>query len=367
MSGRGCRDCRGYSYGRALCDSCVVKCLEARVLSLVEKLLPNGKYDPRRREYQVGSLAGEAGKSLGIAIGGRKNGRWIDRNTKEKGNLLGLIAALCCHGDRIEALRWGLRWLGEPEGQRPARPLPVHAPDDDIKTRGIAERIWEKEGVPVRRGDWIVRYLAESRGIPLERLAWANGGKLPDVLRFHARLWNRETSRFYPAMIAKIVGLDGQFLGIHRTWLSERGGRVDKAPIEDPKMTLGRFSAQGGCIRLWGPRWSEATDEDTLGLSEGIEDGLSAALLYPSWRIAAGVSSDGLMKIRIPPVFGRIALITQNNKPGSSAAPWGAEVRERFLCEGREVWLLNVPREVKDLNELLVKFGKRPPAIARPG
>jgi hypothetical protein len=360
MSGSGCRDCHGHSYGRALCDGCVVKRLKERSGSLVEELLPNGKYkDNRRRDWRVGSLGGEAGESLSIAIGGDNNGQWLDRATDEKGNLLGLIAELCCHGDRVEALRWGLRWLGEPERQRPPRPLPVHAPDDDTKTRGIAERIWEQEAVLVRRGDWIDRYLAESRGIPLERLAQANGGKLPDVLRFHPRLRHPENGRCYPAVVAKIVGPDGQFLGIHRTWLIERDGRVDKAPVVDAKMSLGRFGAHGGCIRLWRTKWHEATDEDTLGLSEGIEDGLSAVLLYPGWRVAAGVSADGLKKIRIPPVFVRIALIMQNNKPGSTAAPWGSEVRARFKREGREVRLLKVPRGVKDLNELLVKFGKR--------
>jgi hypothetical protein len=332
--------------------------LNLRISSLYPELLPAAEV--RGMWARVGSLAGEKGDSLAIYLKGPKQGRWRDYAADVGGDALDLIAQIHCNGNIREAMDWGRQWLGGSErkrDRRSARPLPAHAPDDDTKTRKSAERIWQ-DAVPLSRGDLVSRYLA-ARAVDLEKLAEANDGKLPGSLRFHPRVWNGETRRHYPAMVAKIVGLDGQFLALHRTWLVEgEDGRVTKAHLEDPKMTLGRYRQEGGAIRLWGVRWGEATDGDMLGLSEGIEDGLTAALLYPSWRVAAGVSQGGLLSIAIPSVLVRITLIMQNDlKP--QAIQLLARIRDRFRREGRELSLLRVPREVKDLNELAVKFGKR--------
>jgi hypothetical protein len=363
MSGSSCRDCGRASFGHEFCGRCVGKRLaEKWVRNVVEELLPAGHYEKGGREYRVGSTAGEPGRSLAIVIGGAKSGVWHEKASDEGGDLIKLTGR-CLGGGNAEGLAWARKYLGQSERQRTARPLPVHAPDEDIKNHKFAERIWEEKALPHRRGDMVHRYFDEERGLDLEWLAQANDGKLPDVLRFVPRLWHRESGLFYPAMVAKIVGPDGQFLGIHRTWLIERGGRVEKAPLGKlAKMTLGSFAKQGGCIRLWHPRWHEATDEDTLAVSEGIEDGMSAAMLYPSWRVAAGVSLSGLLSIVIPLVFVRIVVVVQNDPPSEpgrrGAVELIEEVRARFRRQGREVQLLKVPREVKDLNDLLRTFGK---------
>jgi hypothetical protein len=330
--------------------------LAVHILVLVHELLPGGKRSGNW--WRVGSLAGEAGESLVVTLRGAWQGRWKDYALDVRGDALDLVAQVLFYGDVRKAMDWARQWLGHSERKRDRgvrRPVPVHTPEDDTKTGKIAEeKIWRPAKLLIR-GDYVDRYLRESRGIYLERLAEVNGGKLPSTLRFHPRVLHAETKRWYPAMVAQILSPDGQFLAVHRTYLCERDGRVDKAPVgKSAKKTLGHFTDQGGCIRLWRPNWDEATEEDTLALSEGIEDGLTGALLYPSWRVAAGGSAYGLEKIQIPPVFSRIVLITQNDKQGSFAA----RLRDRLHRENREVQLLNVPRKVKDLNELLVKFGK---------
>jgi hypothetical protein len=242
-SGSVCRDC-GCTfpgmYIHPLCAGCVAKRFVERAGEVVDELFPEGAYERGGRECRVGSFAGERGRSLVIAIGGPKSGLWYEHNSGAKGNLIGLVAQLCCNGDRRAALQWARQWLGQPE-HRKARPVPVRAPEDDGETRERAADMWS-EAVPLRRGDMVDRYFAE-RGICLERLAQANDGKLPGSLRFHPRVWNGEARRYYPAMIAKIVGLNERFLGVHRTWLLEdENGRVGKAHLKAPKMTLGRFT-----------------------------------------------------------------------------------------------------------------------------
>jgi hypothetical protein len=276
-SGRGCRDCGRASYGYVLCADCFHKRLAERVRDLVEELLPNGHYENCGREYRVGSIAGEPGRSLEIAIGGPRSGLWCDHGSDRKGNLFGLIGPIRCRGAGVgEALQWALKWLGQPERQRPPRPLPEHAPSDGAQNRERALKRWE-EARRLSRGDWVLRYLL-GRAIDFEKVALANGGNLSPALRFHPRLWNAETQRFYPAMVAAIIGPEGQSLAAHRTWLVEdEDGRVIKAPLKSPKKTLGNFTPEGGCIRLLHPNWREATDRDVLAISEGIEDGLTVA------------------------------------------------------------------------------------------
>jgi hypothetical protein len=374
MNGSSCRDCRGHSYGRALCDRCVVKRLEERICSVVDELFPNGVYKNNRRECRIGSLSGEAGESLCIAIGGKNNGRWKDWSTDEKGNLLGLIAAVECHGNRIEALRWGLRWLGEPEHQRPPRPLPVHEPEVESENYKRAVRLW-REAVPLQRGDMVWQYLSGFRGIDLERWAQANNGKLPACLRFHPRVWNGESGRAWPAMLAAVVGRDGRFRATHRTWLGTVNGRVEKAPLVDPKMTLGSYKGEGGngCIRLWRANWDQATGEDTLALSEGIENAMTTVQFATDplrLRVAAGVSLSALMETWVPRIFDRIILIADNDQEPGPVALF-KKVCERFKRESRELEILRAWRGVKDVNEQVTKFGLRPkpltptPAIER--
>jgi hypothetical protein len=72
-------------------------------------------------------------------------------------------------------------------------------------------------------------------------------GRQPWALRFHPALWNEETQRHWPALVAAIVDPEGQLTAVHRIWLAPDGS--GKAPLRDRKMTLGRYA--GGVIRLW--------------------------------------------------------------------------------------------------------------------
>ena len=72
----------------------IVDQLAGSVAALGEYLLPNGQRDGP--EWRVGSVRGEAGKSLGVHLTGTKAGVWSDFASGECGDLLDLIQA--CQG-----------------------------------------------------------------------------------------------------------------------------------------------------------------------------------------------------------------------------------------------------------------------------
>jgi len=66
--------------------------LSARIDSVVEHLLPDGKRIGE--EWCIGNTSGDAGKSMGVRLAGDRSGVWIDRNTGQSGDALGLWMAV---------------------------------------------------------------------------------------------------------------------------------------------------------------------------------------------------------------------------------------------------------------------------------
>ena len=131
------------------------------------------------------------------------------------------------------------------------------------RTRRIesAKRIWD-EACPTP-GTLVETYLI-SRSITL----------LPDCIRFHPQLKHADTGLPFPAMVCRVDGPNGEFVGIHRTYLTHDGRA--KANVTRPKMALGPIG--GGAVRL-------APAGEALALAEGVETGLSVqqASQIPTW------------------------------------------------------------------------------------
>jgi hypothetical protein len=337
--------------------------LGARMHSLAPELLPRGKRN--HVWWRVGSLAGEEGQSLAVNLGGLKRGRWYDYASGEHGDALDLVAQIACHGDLVAAMDWARQWLGRPECPR-ERPAPTAgsgramAEDQLVRHRKRVMAIWLASN-PLERGDFVWRYLAD-RGIDLGRLP-----RLPAALRCHPGLWNWESRRAWPAMVALIGDAEGRNCAVHRTWLAERNlafedqPKVGKAPLQDPKLSLGAF--RGGYIRLWrgnGGPWNSLKPGEALLLAEGIEDLLSYVQFEPQWRAACAVSLSFMMAIALPPEFTEIRILSQRDPritadgKGVQLSPARRLLRKvitRFEAEGRTVYYWAPPVYVKDCNE----------------
>lgn len=115
--------------------------LETRIEAVVRALLPAGRRDGH--EWRVGSVMGEAGKSLGVHLTGEKVGIWSDFHSGERGDVIDLWKAV--KGlDLVAALDDIRAWLGverprlhqptKPQWRRPAMPKPA-PPERD--SRGL--------------------------------------------------------------------------------------------------------------------------------------------------------------------------------------------------------------------------------------
>lgn len=372
--------------------------LADRIGALASELLPLGGHAHGRQEWQEAKQAkGGLGDSLTVRLTGPKAGQWGHFAAGRSGDALGLIAYLRTGGDRSEAVKWALGWLGWKTGVPPqaravreagggARARETGQARDEDARRRAAHALFLGAARQLRNTP-VEAYLA-GRGLALEVLARHSGGRQPGALRYAAQLkypGGKGGPALYPAMLAGIhrpplsPGEPGRFQAVHRTWLAERDGGTVKAPVRNPKKSLGTL--RGGACLLWrglrvDPATGEASygrriadlaragpvhpDERTLVIAEGIEDALTIAHEEPRYRVWAGISLSAMRHLAIPPPLDRVIFYVDNDpelldtKHGPRRHP-AREARDAAIAawqrQGKEVLIANAG-SAKDANEL---------------
>jgi putative DNA primase/helicase len=151
---------------------------------------------------------------------------------------------------------------------------------------------------------------------------------LPTCLRFHPTLWHSRTRENWPAMVAPLRDIrTNAITGVHRTYLA-RDGR-GKAPIEPPRMVLGRRS--GAVIKL-------TPDEEVaegLHIGEGIETCVACIELSfrPMW---ACIAEGGIRDFPVLSGVECLTIMADHDRPGLAAAQACAE---RWAAAGKEVFV----------------------------
>jgi hypothetical protein len=306
---------------------------------------------------------------------------------------LSFTAELWFNGDNVQAIKWAKGWLGL-DGTNP----------DSLKKSRVAqerragERSADDEADALKRRNWAYRIYLEATplydaddqlmGSPVELYLRGRGIELARLpfplrsLRFHPSLFHKVADRRFPAMVAAINGPEGQFMGVHRTWLERQSdGRVTKAPLDakQNKKCLGPY--QGGMIRLWGgtrvnPETGEILPAVKLGIlakkieqgkdvaladldiTEGIEDGASVACAMPELRVGVGVSISNMTGLKYPPAVGTVVFWKQNDAAGSEADRAFGNVVANAVRQGKQVRLAAPAEGFKDPNEILQRFGQ---------
>jgi hypothetical protein len=179
---------------------------------------------------------------------------------------------------------------------------------DAARREANAFALWN--GAHGLRGTPAQEYL-EGRGIDFARL-----GKFPGAIRFRPDVQCAELGAKIPAMLTGIFNLEGRCIAVHRTYLAfERGDWIKHPGLEKPKMVLGNF--YGGYMPLW-----KGTHRGTIatmpagmriGLSEGIEDGLSVVMAAPEHVYLGAVSLDNIGNVQLPPQAGDLTLLRQRD------------------------------------------------------
>jgi hypothetical protein len=179
----------------------IARMLADRVDQLVLDLLPAGHREGH--EWRVGSVAGEAGHSLGVHLAGNKAGVWCDfsgsGDSGDSGDALDLVCSVF-GVDMGRALAWSRRWLGldddeaEPPSQRAAAPSIETEPQPDPGR-------WR---YPWQRAQPIARTLAEAY---LARRGLCFDDPKSRVLRFAARRARQSPTgelEYHPALLAAL-------------------------------------------------------------------------------------------------------------------------------------------------------------------
>ncbi len=148
-------------------------------------------------------------------------------------------------------------------------------------------------------------------------------------------------------MLARIDAVDGELIGVHRTYLRPDGS--GKADIEPAKATLG--CAAGGAVRL-------AERCETLMIGEGIETCLAAmtATRLPGW---SAISAGGIETLALPALVKTVIILADHDRNGRGARA-AKTAAARWLVEGRRVRIALPLEPGTDFNDVLIG---RTPAV----
>lgn len=157
---------------------------------------------------------------------------------------------------------------------------PAKSEMSDRERRERLNRLW-RETKRVERGDPVARWLAR-RGL--------GDLQVPGYLRTAPRC-HYEGDSYHPAMVAMLLGPDGEPVTLHRTYLTEDGRKAD---VEAQRRLMPGAGSlpEGSAVPL-------APCRGVLGIAEGIETALSATKLFdvPCWAAI----SDGRLASWKPP------------------------------------------------------------------
>ncbi len=278
------------------------------------------------------ALRGKWHRSYGLAFcpaHGNTRTPALSLSNGRDGRLLAHCHAGCAFTDVLDALKGlglveGGGTYNPPSADELAALRKAEAAESERKSRH-AEACW-LEALPIQ-GTVAEAYL-RGRGITCD---------LPDTLRFHPECWHGPTAKRYPAMIARVDGVD--VFAIHRTYLNGIGGKAD---IPSNKMMLGPCA--GGAVRL-------LVSNGPLVVCEGIETGLSllSGLLDGPHSVLAALSTSGINGLSLPPRPGKLVIAADGDPPGREAA--NALARSAHAL-GWQVSLMTAP-EGQDWNDIL--------------
>jgi putative DNA primase/helicase len=281
---------------------------------------------------------------IAVALGGaRRSGRWQRCICPVHGSRTGRSLTLAlldgerglivhCHAgcsrDQILAELRRQRLISEDRHR--AASFTGHCGHQERRVE-IARRIWSAAREAFETP--VVRYLS-GRDItipPPPALRWAPRCRHPSGIDL-------------PAMVARVDGIDGELIGIQRTFLRPDG--ASKAAMGPMRAMLGRVV--GGAVRL-------APAAELLLIGEGIETCLAVAQAcsLPAW---AALSTSGMTSLALPTSVREVVILADNdvNGSGERAARTAAQ---RWLGEGKRVRIALPPEPGMDFADVLAWQG----------
>lgn len=303
-------------------------------------------------------------------------GKWNDWHEAKFGDALGLVA--CCMLQRCEprdrkglaeAIVWSKKYFGlesagfdqqaweqrKVEAQDRAKKAQAKAARELSSNRATAKGLW-LSARPLSVGDVAWDYF-RARNIDIAELP-----RRPRAVRLalSAPWIDGETGEVVhegPCLMSAMTLPNGEFGSLHRTWINpNRPG--EKADLPQPRKMWP--SSEGCAIRLWRGASDlsdrQAADKgliEDLVACEGVEDGLSLALIAPELRIYAVGSLGGLLSFTPPKFVRRLIIAADNDWAKPQAQATLTRACERFRKEFEKPVAIARSPEGKDFNDLL--------------
>ncbi len=280
-------------------------------------LLPAGSR--AGNEWRVGSIEGEPGKSLAIAIDGEKVGVWKDFATDDAG---GDLVSLWC---KVRGLRFAVAaaeiksWLMARSDDPQAAPQPESPPRTQIG--GISAIDWAQcvdDLTPDYRYDF-----CRWRGYSLEFGQWLQGRKLVGL---------------YEGGIAFPIHNSLQVTGVH--YYCGKKGRGWRTLGRTAPLVLGDLSSAKR-IHVFESQWDAFAISDKLGLYKKKTE---AAI------ITRGAGNGAAIEGLIPPKRAVFAY-KQNDETKNGKRAGDVWLEKVCLHAGTKVRAVTIPPEFKDANE----------------
>ncbi|CAA0096148.1 Uncharacterised protein [Starkeya nomas] len=354
---------------------------------IIAQLAPGGRYQGGSRAHYLVSnpMRRDRSPSLCIWTGGTAAGGFKDFGDPDevKGDIFGLVSYL--NGKPISDFAFAAGWLRDMLGiehmtaedrraaaESRAQRKRENAEAEERRRRHGEQRahqVW-MSGRLVMPGSPAWRYL-EVRGIRLDQVRHYSGDLryLPAAEYWMAAEWGerieggrrqrykvRPGPRF-PAIVTPLRNAGGHLRSLHYTFLAPDGS--GKADVEKPKLI---WPEQLG-LSMWiahGPSGLNPCDADAtdgvsgpLCLTEGLEDGLSAALAVPELRVWGAVSLGNLAQQPVDrPCVSEIYVAAQNDWGKAEALKTLERAELALARSGKPLARLPAPTG-KDLNDTL--------------
>lgn len=271
------------------------------------------------------------GRHVPCPVHGGKDGFRVFRDVDETG---GSVCNTCgIHANGLSTLMWANDWgfldaleavsawlsfgITSSASVKKSR-LPTDAEDTE-KLRQAMNRVWSVS-LPLshQKAEPARLYLAR-RGIAT---------RLPETLRFHPELAyfdGEQKIGQFPALLAPVLGQEGNPVTLHRTYLTPDG---QKAPVEAPKKLM-RYPKErkivGGAIQLFAP-------QEILAVAEGLETALAVreGMKMPVW---CAVNAHLLEHFMPPEGVRRVLVFADKDRPTAQHPQGHGQEASRHLVQ----------------------------------